>query len=89
MRDTGGKIWERGSGLWLGATDEVAEDTFLWMPSGSLVDFTDWDTNQPNNYEEQDCVAYLHKPKKWHDIACDFRIEGFMCEGWWVCNSWT
>ena len=86
MRDTGGKITNLGSGLWLGATDEATENRFFWIPSGTPVDFTDWDTDQPNNYEEQDCVAYLHNPKKWHDIACDFRIEGLMCEGWWVCD---
>ena len=81
--ETTGGFYNRGTALWIGANDEAREGSFQWLPSGNPVVFVDWDGRQPNNAAGgQDCVAYYHGRKKWHDIRCIVSLEKFICEGW-------
>ena len=79
----------QGSGVWLGANDVATEGSFLWLPAGNPVVFQDWDSGQPNNLGGQDCAAYYHRPKQWHDVKCSLPHEMFVCEGWRyaMCSS--
>ena len=60
---------------WIGATDRVTENTFLW-DDGTAVAFTNWGMSEPNNggntYQE-DCViiAGMRATKQWDDRPCD------------------
>ena len=51
------------------------------------VSFEDWDVNQPNSDDYQDCLGYLHGPKKWHGVNCNLYIEIFVCECWWNMHN--
>ena len=77
-----------GSIVWLGATDVVTENTFLWVPAGTPLQFEDWDNGQPNNFANQDCAAYIYGTK-WHDVSCDVPADMAVCEGWYqgFCSS--
>ena len=82
LKHTGG-YGNRGTSVWIGANDEAVEGNFRWLPAGHLVVFEDWDDDQPNNSGSgQDCVAYYHGLKKWHDIWCSVSSNVFICEGW-------
>ena len=49
--------------------DPTDGSKWLWI-DGSLTNYTNWDSNQPNNWRGiQDCVAT--KFGKWHDIRCN------------------
>ena len=74
-----------GGTVWIGATDEEVEGSFMWMPSQTPVIFDDWDLGEPNNgvSSGQDCAMYIHALKKWHDAPCLSSTKMFICEGWW------
>ncbi len=76
---------------WLGGSDAVVEDTWLWadetpfwegraggVPVGGA--FTFWRAGEPNNSEGEDCLAFATGSSgRWDDRDCnsDFR---FICE---------
>ncbi|XP_061781291.1 galactose-specific lectin nattectin-like [Nerophis lumbriciformis] len=63
---------------WIGFTDAVEEDSFLWT-DGSDVDFTDWANNRPNNNGEQDCaIINFRGDDEWNDIDCTL-LRPFFC----------
>ena len=83
LKSTGGVYGSHGSGVWLGATDEAVEGSFVWQPVGTPMIFSDWDVrnNQPDDRRQQIFLVYLHDPKKWHDVPCDNFIKTCICEG--------
>ncbi|XP_061781289.1 ladderlectin-like [Nerophis lumbriciformis] len=64
---------------WIGFTDTVMEDSFIWT-DGSIVDFTNWGTNRPNNNNgNQNCaVINLRGEDTWNDVRCIGR-RPFVC----------
>ena len=83
LKTIGGGYYGHGSGVWLGATDEAVEGSFVWLPTGTPMIFNGWDYNEPNGHGQQNCAAYLHGHKKWHDVTCGDSFEVCICEGWW------
>ncbi len=43
-------------GVWIGATDEVTEGTFLWT-NGATLTYSNWKAGEPNNGGNEDSVA--------------------------------
>ncbi|XP_062610565.1 perlucin-like protein [Saccostrea cucullata] len=69
--------------VWLGATDREVEGQWRWADNNSLLTFSDWDVlhNQPNNYNNQDCLSlYLPYGLTWCDESCDNRDYQYICE---------
>jgi hypothetical protein len=66
--------------LWIGATDEVTEGTFLWA-DGSEITFTAWDTGEPNDYEGAEDHVDLHTSPQgtpvWNDWNGDTAARNF------------
>ena len=84
LQTTGGSFG-LGSTVWIGATDEAVEGSFVWLPAGNPVNFEAWDLGQPDNLDSlvgQDCATYVPGRKLWHDFQCSFALEMFICEGW-------
>lgn len=64
--------------FWIGATDEKTEDEWVWS-DGTLWDYTNWCSGEPNNSYGEDCVHYDMNRKCWNDGDCDDNLQ-FMCE---------
>jgi len=56
--------------VWLGASDEATEDTWVWT-DGSNVTYSDWRGDEPNSGTSKNCLFgesdYIWK---WHDGTC-------------------
>ena len=95
LQKTGGPFG-LGSVMWIGATNEAVEGSFVWWPAGNPVNFEAWDSEQPDNRDGsvgQDCVTYVYGPKRWHDCRCSFVLDMFICEGWgrtygFIAHGW-
>ncbi|KAJ7321153.1 hypothetical protein OS493_035547, partial [Desmophyllum pertusum] len=62
-----------GEHSWLGLSDIKTEGTFLWS-DGTSFDFHYWAKQQPNNFQNEDCVhtlGFLQGYKyEWNDVNC-------------------
>jgi hypothetical protein len=64
---------------WVDGTDELQEGSWTFG-NGQRLTFTNWESGQPNNYNEFEHVFVLYQPTgKWHDTYCGHRIR-FNCE---------
>ena len=71
-----------GGGAWIGLNDLCSEGDFVWS-DGSVVDFTQWDSGEPNNAGPEHCVEYflgsLASFSSWNDKECDVERSTFIC----------
>ncbi|XP_041072277.1 uncharacterized protein LOC121293358 isoform X1 [Carcharodon carcharias] len=68
------------SSTWIGLSDCHKEGIYLWT-DGSLLDFTKWNDNQPNDEAEaENCVNINSEGVggKWYDRACSDELP-FIC----------
>ena len=81
----------KGANYWIGLKfhegaacrlDAVANaDCWKWT-DGTLVTWTNWDTNEPNDHHEELCgkTQYTDSgPKRWRNFACTNGMH-FICE---------
>merc|ERR1712233_241784 len=81
-----GEIVDRGwdghshYGFWIGLTDIFHDGTWVWDNLGKPLDFSNWASGEPNNYNgAQHCVVMKvwgsvsdgDNDFKWDDISCD------------------
>ncbi len=68
--------------VWIGLQDKTHTGNWSCWNSGSLVEYSNWHNNQPNNYEGVQYCAELGKENwegKWNDEGCEVR-QKFVCE---------
>uniref|UniRef100_A0A8C7J8J8 C-type lectin domain-containing protein n=1 Tax=Oncorhynchus kisutch TaxID=8019 RepID=A0A8C7J8J8_ONCKI len=60
---------------WLGGFDAIKEGTWMWS-DGSRFDYTNWDTDEPNNAGEgEDCLHMnAASAKLWFDVPCEWKF---------------
>merc|ERR1719295_70918 len=67
-------------GFWIGLTEIFHDGTWVWDNLGKPLDFSNWASGEPNNYNgAQHCVAMKvwgsvydgENDFKWDDISCD------------------
>ena len=67
-------------GFWIGLTDIFHDGTWVWDNLGKPLDYSNWASGEPNNYNgAQHCVAM----KVWgavDDGANDFRWDDISCD---------
>lgn len=63
--------------LWLALTDRALEGTFRNL-SGGAPSFTAFAANQPNNFNNQDCL--VSGPGGWNDVDCVEQLFAVACE---------
>ena len=64
---------------WIGLNDLQDDGTFQWT-DGSIVNYTYWADDQPNDLFDQDCVSVLEDGSgKWDDNHCTYD-KLFICE---------
>ncbi|XP_077369800.1 galactose-specific lectin nattectin-like [Festucalex cinctus] len=54
---------------WIGLHDGIEEGYYQWT-DGSAVDFTDFGLNQPDNFNNEDCVEINDTTAAWNDDDC-------------------
>jgi hypothetical protein len=65
--------------VWIGLNDMDIEDSWEWIDGGTSS-YTNWDTDQPDNYGNQDCViSQTSAGGEWDDMACSDSYD-FVCE---------
>lgn len=57
--------------VWLGLTDVVDEDQYVYSSTGYKSRYLNWDKGQPNGGTGENCAALPMKGRKWHDYSCD------------------
>jgi hypothetical protein len=68
-----------GSGVWLGGTDVAADGDFRWL-DGSVLSFSSWAPNQPDNGPGIDCIEKRNDGTGlWYDRRCS-DPRAFVCE---------
>eukprot|EP00058_Branchiostoma_floridae_P000927 XP_002586415.1 hypothetical protein BRAFLDRAFT_251564 [Branchiostoma floridae] len=68
--------------FWFGLHDQHEEGSFEWLDGSALGTYNNWAPGQPNNWNNQDCVAYYpyeYRKHKWGDGQCD-RQNYFICQ---------
>merc|ERR1719381_96133 len=74
--------WDGNShfGFWIGLTDIFHDGTWVWDNLGKPLDYSNWASGEPNNYNgAQHCVAMKvwgavddgENDFRWDDISCD------------------
>lgn len=68
-------------GYWIGLNDIQIDNRFQWS-DGSVVTYTNWNTNEPNNFmnRNEDCVTILLSNGKWNDERCSDVRSGYVCK---------
>ncbi|XP_076090052.1 lectin BRA-3-like [Mytilus galloprovincialis] len=77
-------LTDRTQPVWIGGTDRLIEGHWTWDNSTNpepLITKFYWGSNQPNNYNNQDCLAYykLAGVYSWADEHCNTKYP-FICE---------
>ena len=70
---------------WIGLTDIHKEGEWMWS-DGSKVSFTQWKTNEPNNYGGNEHCVHTNSGTafKWNDSGCSHALT-FVCASRTVC----
>ena len=69
---------------WIGFNDIQIEGTYVW-DDGSNSTFTNWNSNEPNNASNEDCVQTLTSGK-WNDLSCSSSKSCFYCSKIGKCH---
>ena len=74
--------------VWIGLTDEVEEDTWVWA-DGSVMTQEDreelWNTGEPTNFGEEDCAMIKSDTRKLHSTKC-INAYKYVCEAVYCDN---
>ena len=72
----------QGRHTWIGMYNETSniETEFLWI-DGTEVDYTNWITGSPNDWQQISTCGELHYQfgGKWTDRWCDYEATSFIC----------
>ncbi|XP_043407079.1 mannose-binding protein [Chelonia mydas] len=63
---------------YLGISDVQTEGKFVYL-NGEPVTYTNWNTGEPNNNGNEDCVA-MYDNGKWNDLDCSNSKVSIICE---------
>ena len=79
--------------VWIGYNDRAQEGKWIWTNTGESGTYTNWDTGEPNNDDDQDCaILWSGQVRKfWDDIECAcHHKQWFVCEKGRPCSvQWS
>ena len=70
--------------IWIGLNDIDSEGDFV-NADGSDYDYWDFGSAQPDNDNDQDCVAFGYSSARWNDFDCDGNDGNQVVA--WACNG--
>ncbi|XP_064538364.1 C-type lectin 37Db-like [Drosophila montana] len=67
--------------FWLDINDLSVEDQFQSLTTGINITFAYWEANQPDDFDNEDCVELRYKRKRFvmNDASCDTK-KYFICQ---------
>lgn len=63
---------------WTGGNDRSTEGRYLWDHSNTLISFTNWYPEEPNDRDSENTI-HLMRDGRWNDIGCDTPLY-YICE---------
>ncbi|KAG5885031.1 hypothetical protein JTB14_018627 [Gonioctena quinquepunctata] len=70
----------KGTEYWTAGTRLVDGYSFLWLPQGERVEYTNWSNGQPSDVNEKCLQLWVIGGRlEWNDRPCDTRFH-FICE---------
>ena len=77
--------------MWIGINDKANEGVFRYESSGQTITYSNWNPNEPNNWENREHCGELYvghsTAGKWNDGDCSYTIA-FACESNGGINSY-
>ena len=80
------KYLNTSSIYWIGLSDIDNEGEWKWTDGTGLTGYNKWKSGQPNNVDNQDCVAILEGDHtagrynaEWNDLKCSRQL-GYICK---------
>jgi C-type mannose receptor len=69
----------RSSNVWIGFNRNTANiNTFQWSDN-SPITFLNWDSGQPDNFNNNEFCIEMRTSQKWNDISC-YVERGWTCK---------
>nr|XP_011415550.2 perlucin-like protein [Crassostrea gigas] len=65
--------------LWIGLTDVVNQNKYVYPSSGRKPIYTNWEKGQPQIGTNEDCAALQSGSRKWHDYPCNRKMH-YICK---------
>nr|XP_034322106.1 collectin-12 isoform X2 [Crassostrea gigas] len=65
--------------LWIGLTDVVNQNKYVYPSSGRKPIYTNWEKGQPQIGTNEDCAALQTGSRKWHDYPCHHKMH-YICK---------
>jgi len=63
---------------WTALHDRNIEGSFVWTTAEPVV-YTNWALGEPDNLNNEDCVAFAYFPNEWSDQQCS-QSNAYICE---------
>lgn len=74
-----------GKAIWLGATDNAKEGSYVWQTSGLPVAYSNWNAGEPNNCcGGENCAEMSGSNQGWNDVGC-VALRSALCEFVFSC----
>eukprot|EP00961_Rhodomonas_salina_P019548 263360-Rhodomonas_salina.1 len=68
-----------GGEVWIGFNDILTEGTFVWADGAASDAFTNWNSNEPNDFQGNEDCAELHGDNGlWNDDTCTNQVH-YVC----------
>ncbi|KAJ8313471.1 hypothetical protein KUTeg_008977, partial [Tegillarca granosa] len=75
-----GRAGELNDHFWIGVTDLIVENEWIYASDRSPVKVTNWARGEPQGFQTENCVAcYSGSHGLWADVPCTY-AERFVCE---------
>ncbi len=70
---------------WIGLTDQIEENKFVWTRSGKVAEYTNWEFGAPKGLYKEDCVFLrdTNGENPWNDLICTYPNLFVLCERGW------
>lgn len=59
-----------GESPWLGGNDISSEGSWVWEDGENWGGFTPWNSGEPNNLYDEDCLVMGYVSANWNDLDC-------------------
>ena len=64
---------------WIGLTDKYSEESYKWV-TGEPFSYSNWDSGEPNNSNNEDYVEFFANNGKWNDVPDKSDVYGYIVE---------
>ena len=70
----------QGASIWLGGNDLEREGNWIWQSSGNDIEYTRFQTGEPNGGMYENCLTVSQENGVWGDWVCTNTLNLHICE---------